>query len=236
MSSPPFNSPDYPLPLRLAARAGGRLRLALLVVIATAAITLWWTGILGELVEPDRIRALVAAAGPAAPVAFILLLIPLNPVFLAGAPIWISSTVFPLHLAVIYSIVGAVITSAATHSLARYFGQEWATTKIPTKLHGFRNRLEKRPLRAIATLRVLLWINPGVDLLMAVSKVRMRDYLLGTALGLALPTALRVYLVHAGIEAAGSGSSNVWMWALIPLAALALLGVTYYRKTKPQQA
>ncbi len=230
MTSHPSDPADLAVPLRLAARAGGRLRLVALASFAVVGIGLWWSGTLGRMIEPERIRNLVDAAGPAAPIAFIALLIPLNPVLLAGAPIWISSTVFPLHLAIIYSIIGATVASAGTHALASYFGREWARERIPHKLHGFRDRLETNPLKAVATLRLLLWINPGVDLLMAVSQVRPRDYLLGTIIGIALPTALRVYIGHVGIEAVGD--SNAWIWAVIPIAIAATVGIRLYRKSR----
>lgn len=230
MTSPPSDPADLAAPLRLAARVGARLRLLVLAAVAGIAILLWWNGTLGRMIEPDRIRAMADAAGPAAPLAFIVLLIPLNPVLLAGAPIWVSSTVFPLHLAIIYSIIGATVASAGTHALASYFGREWARERIPHKLHGFRDRLESHPLKTVATLRILLWINPGVDLLMAVSRVRPLDYLIGTLVGIALPTAVRVYIGYIGIEAVGD--SNAWIWAVIPITIAAIVGFRLYRKSR----
>lgn len=222
------------MPLRFAARLGRRLRLIALAVLGLAAVGLWWTGALAELAHPERVRRLVDAAGPAAPLAFIALLVPLNPVFLAGAPIWISSTLFPLPLAIVYSIVGATVASAATHAFASYFGTEWATERIPNRLHKFRDRLEDNPVRSVATLRLLLWINPGVDLLMAVSSVPLRAYVFGTVIGIALPTALRVYVGHIGAEA--MAGSNAWVWGLLVLAVLVLLGLRHLRNDRRRNA
>jgi uncharacterized membrane protein YdjX (TVP38/TMEM64 family) len=234
MSDPPSDSPDLALSLRLAARIGGRLRLVALALLGIVAVGLWWTGTLAELTHPERVRSLVDAAGPAAPLAFIALLIPLNPVFLAGAPIWISSTLFPLPLAIVYSIVGATLASAGTHALAAYFGTEWARERIPHRLHGFRDRIEDNPVRSVATLRLLLWINPGVDLLTAVSSVPPRAYVFGTVVGIALPTALRVYVGHLGAEA--MAGSNAWLWGLLVVAVLALLGLRHFRNSRRRSA
>lgn len=96
-------------------------------------------------------------------------------------------------------------------------------------MRGSRERLEKNPLRAVAAMRMLLWINPGVDLLTAVAQVRLRDYLLGTLIGIVLPTALRVYIGQRGIEAAAD--SPVWFWTILAVAVLAAIMIRYYGKT-----
>ncbi len=201
--------------------------IAVAAVVVTAGYWLWSSGSVSELSDPQRIRGLVGAAGSAAPLAFIALLVSLNPFFLAGAPIWISSTLFPTPLAIAYSIVGAVVASTATHLAARYAGADWARSRIPRRLHRFTERVEQRPLRSVGALRMLLWINPGVDFLMAVSQVRLRDYLLGTLIGIALPTALRVYVGQKGIEAAQG--PNAWVVAGLLTVVLALVLVRRYR-------
>jgi len=202
---------------------------AVALIVAAAAYGLWSSGAVAELTDPQRMRSLVGAAGSAAPLAFVFLLVSLNPFFLAGAPIWISSSLFPTPLAILYSIVGAVAASTATHLAARYAGADWARSRIPRGLHRFTERLEQRPLRSVGTLRMLLWLNPGVDFLMAVSQVRLRDYLLGTLIGISLPTALRVYVGQKGLEAAQG--PNAWVLAGLLTMVLAVALVRRYRNS-----
>ena len=221
-------SPDLPETTAAADPPAERRSGLTLVLFALLMFVLWWTGTLSQMVRPEVLRRLVTDAGPAAPLMFIAVLVPLNPFFLAGAPVWISSTLFPLHLAMVYSIAGVVIASAGTHAAARYLGRDWARGRIPKRIHRFGERLERNPLRGVATLRMLLWINPGVDLLTAVSQIRMRDYLLGTLLGIALPTVLRVYIGQKGIEAASG--SPAWFWVTVALVAIAAVAVHRYRQ------
>ncbi len=213
-------SPSEREPLQVTAPplSAGRLRLAAMAAVAAIALLLWWTGHLGSLVDPERIRRTVERAGPAGPLVFILLLVPLNLVFLAGIPIWMSSSLFPLEWAVVYSIAGAVVGSSGTHLMARWLGREWATSRAPAKLRRFSERVVRNPILAIATMRILLWLNPGVDLFLAVSGVRWHDYLLGTSLGMVLPTALRVFIGQQSMQAA-SGAPP-WILALAVMAVV----------------
>jgi uncharacterized membrane protein YdjX (TVP38/TMEM64 family) len=51
-------------------------------------------------------------------------------------------------------------------------------------------RLDEKPIRAIIILRTCLWMFPPLNYTLALSSVRFRDYLIGSAIGLVLPLAL----------------------------------------------
>ena len=55
-------------------------------------VYLWWTGLLAELSDADRIRSWLDQAGPFGPLLFFLVVFALLPIFLAGPPIWLSSS------------------------------------------------------------------------------------------------------------------------------------------------
>ncbi len=197
------------------------------IVLGVAILALWATGLLAELVQPERIRRVVEAAGSAAPLAFIALLVPLNLVFLAGLAIWISPSIFPLPLAILYSTVGAVVASAGSLVIGHFLGNEWARARVPKRLHRFEKRLEAKPVRTVFVLRTILWMNPGVDLLLAVLGVRWRDYLVGTVFGMVLPTGLRVYVGYKGFEVA-TGSSP---WLIVVAVSFLVLVVVLRRRS-----
>jgi uncharacterized membrane protein YdjX (TVP38/TMEM64 family) len=50
-------------------------------------------------------------------------------------------------------------------------------------------QLDKRPILTVALLRLFLWLAPALNYALALSRVRYRDYLVGSALGLILPIA-----------------------------------------------
>jgi uncharacterized membrane protein YdjX (TVP38/TMEM64 family) len=45
--------------------------------------------------------------------------------------------------------------------------------------------VEKHPVRSVAVLRLILWLSPPLDYALAFTSIRTRDYVLGSALGLA---------------------------------------------------
>lgn len=205
-------------------RNNGKILLAIVAIAVAYAV---WSGGLLDYAAPERIRAMVDAAGLAGPIIFIAMLVPLNFVFLAGPPIWISATLWPAPLAILYSACGAVLASAAAYAMARYFGREWARAKIPNNLLRFEERLERRPIRAVATMRVMFWLNPGIDLLIAVTRVRGRDYLVATVLALVPFTALRVLIGKKGIDAAMNAAP--WFWPTVAGLVIAAIGLRWYQ-------
>jgi uncharacterized membrane protein YdjX (TVP38/TMEM64 family) len=50
--------------------------------------------------------------------------------------------------------------------------------------------LEDRPIRTVALVRLTTWLAPSMTYALALSSVRLRDYVLGSALGLAIPLAV----------------------------------------------
>ena len=186
-----------------------------------------WNADLFEYASPERVRATVAAAGIAGPLIFIALLIPLNVFFLAGPPIWISATLWPTPLAVTYSIIGAVVASIGTYALARQLGRDWARSKIPARVRRYEDRLERNPVRMVATMRLVFWLNPGIDLLLAVSRVRRRDYVLATLVGMVPFTALRVVIGEKGVRAAAVAPQ--WFWPSVAAALAAALALRCYK-------
>ena len=53
-----------------------------------------------------------------------------------------------------------------------------------------RGKAVARPILTVALLRLFLWVAPPINYALALSTVRYRDYAAGSALGLAIPTAL----------------------------------------------
>ena len=47
--------------------------------------------------------------------------------------------------------------------------------------------LDDRPVRTVALLRLIFWLAPPLNYALALSNVRLRDYLVGSALGFVLP-------------------------------------------------
>jgi uncharacterized membrane protein YdjX (TVP38/TMEM64 family) len=56
------------------------------------------------------------------------------------------------------------------------------------------DHLEERPVRSVILLRLVFWMFPPLNYALALSPLRLRDYLVGSALGLLVPLAVMAAL------------------------------------------
>lgn len=196
----------------------------LLFAIAALAVVgaLWASGVLSDLTRAERIEELVERAGFFGPLVFILVAVLLFAVFMLGPPVWASGAIWPLPLAILYSVIACILASLLTYAFARWMGRGWAQQRVPDRLRRYEDRLEERPLLTVLLLRILLWANPLVDLLIGVSRVSLTAYLLGTIAGLLPTTVFQVVVGKKGIELAVEAPGWVW-WLLLAAIALGLL-------------
>jgi uncharacterized membrane protein YdjX (TVP38/TMEM64 family) len=186
--------------------------LAIAIVAGFAA--LWWSGALAQLSDIDWVRSKVESAGWFGPLLFLLLVIVLFPLFLAGPLLWISGTIWPLPLAITYSCTAALLASFLYFFIARGLGQEWARRHIPAKIREYEAKLETYPARTIMVLRLFLWINPAVDFLIAITKIPATSYLIFTTVVFIPSTAMQVAIATLGIDFVTG----------LPVSILAVLG------------
>ena len=208
-----------------------RVAIGVVLLLAVAAIAVVTSGRADEFANAEHMAALLDRSGPLGPILFIALIVALFPIFLIGPPIWASLALWPAPLAILYSSVGCFAASVIFYALARSFGQEWAQPRIPDKIRKYEERLVEHPFRTIVVMRLLIWANPAVDLLIGVSRVRPRDYLLATAVGLLPSTAAQILIVGTGLGMALELPKAVWITLGIAIGALLLVGTLRKRRT-----
>lgn len=169
-----------------------------LVLIAGALVLAWWGDWLDDAFDPDTIRAAVLDAGIWGPALFIGIAMASFTVFLLAPVVWVSVALWPVPEAFAYSFAASLLASFITYATTFALGRDWARARIPARLMAWEQRLEARPVFAQVALRSLLWANPLVDILVAVSRVTPRAYFLGTILGLVGPTAFQVGIAAGG--------------------------------------
>lgn len=194
----------------------------------------WATGLLDQLQDVDAIRATIKAAGVWGPVLYIAVAMASFTVFLLSFPVWAATAIWPLPEVFAYSFIASLLGSVLTYGLTFALGRSWARERVPQSLAVWEARLEARPFVALVTLRFLLWANPLVDMLLAVSRVPTRSYLIGTAVGLLWPTAFQVGIgAGGGAAIAWLGAMELpwWQWALLAggLAGAVTVGVRVRR-------
>jgi uncharacterized membrane protein YdjX (TVP38/TMEM64 family) len=125
-------------------------------------------------------------------------------VFAAGELIHVPGLVFMLAAMVVWgpvaggamAYVGGLTSLAISFAVVRTVGGK-ALGKVQNRwMIRALAALDDRPIRTVALLRLTFWLAPPLNYALALSNVRMRDYLVGSALGFVLP----VLGIAAGFE------------------------------------
>jgi uncharacterized membrane protein YdjX (TVP38/TMEM64 family) len=163
-----------------------------LVALAALLLATWAvahaTGLTEQLGTKEAVRDLVRRLGPAGVVGFVGL-------FAVGELLHVPGLVFVGAAVLVWGPVvgGAIAGVGALVSLVTSFVVVRAVGGKPLGdvKGGLAGRLlanlERHPVRTIALARAVLILSPPVTYALALSGVRFRDYLLGSAVGLVPP-------------------------------------------------
>ncbi len=178
-------------------KVGERARLmAAALVLGALFVVAHTTGII-ERFDADGIRVLVLDAGSWGVAVFLL-------AFAIGPLLQLPGIVFVAAAVLIYgqvgggllAWVGGVVAVATTFCTVRFVGGQPKAPSTEGRVGRLINKLiaglQRRPLRTVIVLRTLTFLSPPINYALALSPVRYRDYMLGSAVGLIVPMAVVV--------------------------------------------
>ena len=211
-----------------APRAGGGIGRALLVAIVLlgAAAAIHLTPIRSYLADGDQLRGRIVALGlwvypvTIAVVAALLACgVPRLPIHAAGGMIFGFGTGLALTLA------GAMLGHYAIFLFIRWGGHDWVLSRWPAA-RKWADTIQDQG--AIGVLLVRQFPAPAmlVNLCLALSNVRNRDFLTGTALGL-LPEAIPATLIGAGLMGGSLKDSTGYLALAAAAFAIVWIGGGY---------
>lgn len=195
---------------------GIKLGVLLALVVGTYAVVSWLN--MGELLHPDRVADRLRAAGPLAPVLFVLLMaaavvispIPSLPLDLA------AGLTFGVVAGTAYAVIGAEIGAIISFLIGRALGREALTRTFRTEIR-FCERCSDRHLALFVFLARLLPIF-SFDLVSygaGLTNMSLRAFAVATLLGMILPTFALTY-------AGSTVISGEWLLVLLGLVMVAL--------------
>ncbi len=182
-----------------------------------------------EFLTKEALSAYLDTLGLWAPAAYFFL----KTVFTAiGVPATIltviSGAVFGVAAGSIYSIVGATIGSVGAFWISRYLARDWAQSKFAEggKLAQLDTGLKENAFYFVLSTRLTpLFPFNVINTLFGLTSVSLKDYTLGTFLGIIPGTIAYVWLGASGQEAFTGGSQIGFLGALFALGALTLLPI-----------
>jgi len=201
--------------------------LAILIIALTIFFT---TTPAGEYIKPDQLREYVVSFGPIAPVVYMLLYIIGAVVGFPGSVLSLTGGLaFGATFGTIYAVIGATLGASAAFFVARYMGRDFVRKLMGKKAQKLDLKIEKHGLGLILFTRIVpLFPFNFLNFAFGLSKVRFRDFFIGTAIGIIPGTFAYVYL---GSSLTDIFSKNFAI-AIILLLALSLIPKIYKRFKK----
>jgi uncharacterized membrane protein YdjX (TVP38/TMEM64 family)/phosphatidylserine/phosphatidylglycerophosphate/cardiolipin synthase-like enzyme len=192
------------------------------------AIAWRWTP-LSQYLDPATLAAILQrlAEGPLTPVAVIggyvvagLLVVPVT--LLIGA----TGFVFGPVLGGLYAITGSLASALVTYLIGRRLGRDTVRRLAGRRMNRLSRRIARRGVLAVTLLR-LMPVAPFslVNLIAGASHIRLRDFLLGSAIGMAPGILLTVVFVHHLAEAIRDPRPATV--AVLALVVAALVGLSF---------
>ena len=185
----------------------------LLIFIVAAVVTVRFTGV-REILTVEKLGAWLAAAGPWAPLAFILVYALGVCLFIPGTLLTaLGAAIYGPYWGFIYVWVAAMLGAAGAFLIGRYLGREFAASLIGDRLRKYDDAIERNGFATVLYLRLVYFPFTPMNFGMGLTKVGFRDYLWGTGLGILVGTFIFTFFVGTIKEVWGSGQwANLLTW------------------------
>lgn len=159
-----------------------------------------------ELMTPEFLSRILNTAGWWGPAVFALIEAAAIVLFVpASIPIFVGAGLFGASWGFICGWIGAVVGASVAFWLGRTLGREFVAALIGDRLQRYDDAIERNGFAAVLYLRLLNSPFTPLNYGLSLTKVRFRDYLLGTALGVAVSVFVLTFLAGTLKKAWSSG-------------------------------
>ncbi|WP_424356868.1 TVP38/TMEM64 family protein [Methanocella sp. MCL-LM] len=174
-----------------------------------------------EKLSPDGIKVFVLSFGALAILAFLAISLIRPFFFLPLTPFTIASGfLFGIGWGLTWAMIGSTLSALLVFGISRYLFQDYVKRKILIKYPAIDSRIQENGWRYVLFLRLIPVIPYDVaGYLAGASRVRLRDYLIGT-IGGELPGA--IILVIFGSSLAEPGSLIFYLSLILALSLIVL--------------
>lgn len=166
-------------------RKGGIIKAAMLMAFILVAVYVVRFTPVKDLLTAETLGRLLEKAGLWAPVVFILIYAVGVCFFVPGTLITaIGAAIFGPYRGFLYVWVGAMLGATTAFFVGRGLGREFAAALIGDRLKKYDDAIERNGFATVLYLRLVYFPFTPMNFGMGLTKVRFRDYLLGTGLGI----------------------------------------------------
>jgi uncharacterized membrane protein YdjX (TVP38/TMEM64 family) len=198
------------------------IKAAILLMFIVVAVVLVRSPTIKELLTPERLGAWLATAGLWAPLAFILFYAAGVCLFIPGTLLTaLGAAIFGAYWGFLYVWVGAMLGAAGGFLIGRYLGREFAAFLIGDRFQKYDDGIERNGFATVLYLRLVYFPFTAMNFGMGLTKVKFRDYLWGTGLGILVGTFIFTFFIGTVKEVWVSGQwTNLISWQVFFSLAL----------------
>jgi uncharacterized membrane protein YdjX (TVP38/TMEM64 family) len=174
----------------------GWAKAAFFVVFIIGAVFLARFTPLRAYLSSEAVGELLDQAGTAAPLIFIVIYALGVCLFVPGTLLTgVGAAAFGAYRGFVYVWIGAMFGAAAAFWIGRTLGREFAAALIGKRLKKYDDAIERNGFATVLYLRLVYFPFTPMNFGMGLTKVRFRDYLLGTGLGIVVGTFIFTFFV-----------------------------------------
>lgn len=175
-----------------------------------------------QYLTAEQLGAILKTAGFWAPLMFIL-------IYAAGVCLFVPGTlltalgaaIFGAYWGFLYVWIAAMLGSSLAFLIGRYLGRDFAASIIGDRLRRFDDAIERNGFATVLYLRLVYFPFTPMNFGMGLTKVRFRDYVLGTGLGIMVGTFIFTFFVGTIKEVwAGGQWGELLSWKVFLSIAL----------------
>jgi len=202
MSSQLKSIPSKPIKSRM----GAVIKALLFVVFIAAAIYVIRFTPVKDFLTREALSHLVESAGIWAPLFFVLLYAVGVCLFVPGTLLTaLGAAIFGAYWGFLYVWIGAMIGSSAAFWIGRTLGREFAASLIGDRLGKYDDAIARNGFATVLYLRLVYFPFTPMNFGMGLTKVRFRDYIAGTGLGILVGTFIFTFFIGTLKEVWASG-------------------------------
>jgi uncharacterized membrane protein YdjX (TVP38/TMEM64 family) len=190
-----------------AGRSKARVKAFVLVVFIAAAIGVIRFSGVKDYLSAEALGRFLAAAGLWAPVLYMALYAVGVCFFIPGTLLTgLGAAIFGAYWGFVYVWVGAMMGASAAFFIGRTLGREFAASLIGDRLKKYDDAIGRNGFATVLYLRLVYFPFTPMNFGMGLTRVRFRDYVFGTGLGILVGTFIFTFFVGSLKEVWASGN------------------------------
>jgi uncharacterized membrane protein YdjX (TVP38/TMEM64 family) len=219
---------------------GRTIKIAAGLALVLAIGIVWGTGLLDDL-NGAVMKGWAERAGWWGPFAFAAM-------FALGEVLHIPSVIFVVVAGVVWpwtvalptAYLGAMLASAVVFIVARYLVsgalQDAIRRRLPPEVKRYDDALEERGVRTVAVIRLLTFMSPLMHWVLATSRVKFGDMMVGTAVGLIPGITALVLLGDTAVTHWETAKPYILCGIVLLVAGRVALGIRKRRRQRSEES